>query len=375
VRVVFYLIQKEFRQIFRDHFQLRIILFVPLMMLLVLGNALILDLKNVDLAIVDLDHTAASRELIRSFYASDIFRPAKHEVVPSNVETSLQKGLVDMVVWIPEGYARNILRGESASVGIFVDGSNANTAGQGGAYALAIIQEQSTGILQEKMDKNPRLAKLFHTIKPISRFIYNPELKSRYYMIPGIVVMIITVISGLISGMGIVREKEMGTLEQLMVTPITSTQLILGKLLPSGILAFFDMGLAIIFATLVFKLTIVGSLWLLFLSTLLYLMVTLGVGLLASTLSQTQQQAMLTVWFFLVFGILTSGFFYPLENMPPFVQTLTVINPLRYFMSIMRGIFVKGVLFSDILPDLGMMTLQGIIVLGLAINRYTKTAK
>ena len=189
-----------------------------------------------------------------------------------------------------------------------------------------IIRGEAFRVMDEKRRDHPEMEQFVHRIEPATRFFYNPKLESRYYMIPGIVVMVVTVISAMLTGMAVVKEKEVGTLEQLLVTPLTPAQLTIGKTVPFVALAFFELAFTTTIAVLYFKLPLIGSLWLLILASFLYLLVTLGTGLLASTVSQTQQQAMFTVWFFLVFGILMSGFFYPVENMPRGIYLLTFLN-------------------------------------------------
>ncbi|MFH0883138.1 MAG: ABC transporter permease [bacterium] len=372
MRTILYLIQKEFRQIIRNKFMIRLILIAPIMQTLVLGHALNTDLKNVNLAIVDLDHSKASRELASSFFASSLFRPAKMSATPSNVEEVMVHHGADMVLWIPEHYERDIATGRSATVGIYVDGTNSSLAGLSGGYASAILRKQNEAIRRERLDANPRMAAGVYEVKPISRFIYNPELETRYYMIPGVVVLIVTIISGMLSGMAVVREKEIGTLEQLLVTPITPLQLIAGKTIPFAIISFIDIGLVTLFGILYFRLPFAGSVLLLAGAALLYLLVTLGVGLLASTVSQTQQQSMFTVWFIMIFAILTSGFFFAIENMPTPVRALTLLNPLRYFLSIVRGVFLKNVSLMDAMPDLLPLALIGVVVFGVAVTRFRK---
>lgn len=372
MRIIFYLIQKEFRQIIRNKFMIRLILFAPIMQTLVLGHALNTDLKNVNLSIVDLDHSKASRELTSTFYSSTLFQPAKMQATPHNVEEVMVHHGADMVLWIPENYEQDIATGKTATVGMYIDGTNSSMAGLSGAFASAILRQESESIRQKRLDANPRLASSIFEVKPVSRFLYNPELQTKYYMIPGVVVLIVTIISGMLSGMAVVREKEIGTMEQLLVTPITPLQLIAGKTIPFAIISFIDIGLVTLFGILYFRLPFAGSVWLLAGSALIYLLVTLGVGLLASTVSQTQQQSMFTVWFAMIFAILTSGFFFAIENMPPVVRAMTVVNPLRYFLSIVRGVFLKNISLMDAMPDLIPLAIIGVLVFGTAVIRFRK---
>lgn len=372
---VFYLMQKEFRQLFRNHFMLRLILFAPLLQLIVLGHALNTDLKNVDLGVLDLDNSRPSRELISSFYSSDLFRPIKDEVTPENIETLLSHGDADMVLWIPRNYARDVSEGKAVTLGLYVDGTNSSLGGLASGYAGAILREKNLELMRDRLDANPMLRQKVFEVTPRVRFLFNPELVARDYMVPGVIVLIITIISGMLTGMAVVREKEIGTLEQLMVTPITPLELIAGKTIPFVLISFFDITLATAVAIFYFKLPFAGSFLLLAGAAMLYLVVMLGIGLFASTVSQTQQQAMFTVWFFMVFGIITSGFFYPLENMPQWVQAMTVINPLRYILVVVRGVFLKDVQPSDIANDLIALAILGVVVFGAAVLRFQKRVK
>ncbi|MBZ0265736.1 ABC transporter permease [bacterium] len=375
MQIIRYLVIKEFRQIFRDHMMARIIILIPFVQLLILGYAVNTDLKNVKTAIVDQDHTPQSRQLIKSMYASDLFLPAKSDVTPDNLEDRLGSDQVDLILWIPRGYAEAQSRHQSAQVGVFLDGRNSSIAGRAGGYTLGILRQENQRLLENSTLNASAFSLPIGRITATTRFFYNPDLTSRDYMIPGIVALIVTIITAFLTGMAVVKEKEVGTLEQLMVTPITPLQLIAGKTIPFLILGMIELTFATLFAVLYFKLPFTGSILLLFLGALLYIMVTLSVGVFASAVSRTQQQAMFTVWFFLVYGILTSGFFYPLENMPAFVQYLTYINPLRYFLPILRGLFLKGVGFFDIWDEYAALLTLGILFFSAAVIRFKKTVE
>lgn len=372
VRAIFYLVQKEFRQIFRDKYMVRIIFFMPFMQLFLFGYAVNNDLKDVHLSVLDEDRTAESRQLQDAFFHSSLFIPGPQASSPEELQELIYKGKADITLWIPRNYAKDIASGKTAQVGIAVDGSNSNLGGRAGGYAAAILRDETTKIRDQRLLDTPMVRSKMRQIKPVTRFFYNPELLTQVFMIPGIVVLLVTIISGMLTGMGIVREQEIGTLEQLMVTPITSRQLIAGKTIPFMILSFVELGFAATVAVLWFKIPIVGSIWLLVLSAFVFLVVTLGGGILASTVSKTQQQAMFTVWFFLVFGIMTSGFFYSIDNMPEVMQWITYLNPLRYIMNLVRGIFLKGITFTDALSDLIPLAVLGLLIFSTAILRFKK---
>jgi len=374
MKPILYLVQKEFRQILRDHMMLRIIFLMPLLQLFLFGYAVNNDLKDVRLTVLDEDRSPQSRQLIASFYHSNLFLPGPAATTASDLDHLMLQGKCDVTVHIPKGYAEKLMEGGTAQAGIAIDGKNSNLAGRAGGYVAALLQQESRRLREDQLLANPQLKTKIAQIVPVTRFLYNPELETRFYMIPGIVVLVVTVISGMLTGMAIVREHEIGTLEQLMVTPITSLQLIAGKTIPFMILSFAELGFAAVIAVLWFNIPIAGPIWLLLLSAFVYLLVTLGGGILASTVSKTQQQAMFTVWFFMVFGILMSGFFYPIENMPPGVQWMTWFNPIRFFLSLVRGIFLKGLTFEDSLPDLLPMFILGVLIFGTAILRFRKRA-
>ncbi len=343
---------------------------MPMIQLFVLSYAVTTDLKHVRLAVFDEDRTARSRELISAFYSSDLFLRGPSADSPSELHALLEKSETDMTVWIPKGYAEKLEGLGGAQVAITVDGQNSSSAGRALGYSEALLRQESQRILQQRSDANPALALKARRIEPVTRFYYNPELQSRYYMIPGIVVLLLTVVSAMLTGMAIVKEKEIGTLEQLMVTPLSPGEIIAGKLIPFAVLAYAELLVATTVAVLWFKLPLVGSIALLAFCSLCYLLVTLSSGLLASTVSHTQQQAMLTVWFGLVFCILTSGFFYPIENMPKWIQVLTYVNPMRYFMAILRGLFLKGSTLVDVMPNLIPLVSMGAVVFVIAVIRF-----
>jgi ABC-2 type transport system permease protein len=364
--------QKEFRQLFRDPGMLRILFLMPLIQLFVFGYAVNTDLRHVRLSFLDEDRTEVSRDLTSAFYASDLFIPAPGANSPHELQNLLLSGETDMTIWIPQGFAKDVAALNHAPLGVTLDGQNSSLAGRALGYAESIVRRQSQQISEAWLRAHPN-QRPPSRIEAVTRYFYNPELESRYYMIPGVVVLILTMISTLLTGMAVVKEKEIGTLEQLMVTPLTPLQLIVGKTVPFAVLAFFELSFATTVAILWYKLPLVGSVFLLGGSALVFLLVTLGLGLLVSTISHTQQQAMFTVWFFMLFGILTSGFFYPIENMPHWIQFLTYANPLRYFMAVLRGVFLRGSTLPDLLPELVPLLMLGLGTFTLAVLRFRKT--
>jgi len=371
-RPIAYLVLKEFRQVVRDRALIRMVIAVPLIQLFVLGYAANTDLENVRVSVLDQDRTRESRRLTDAYHQSDVFTPGPVPEGPSDLNRLLFDGETEVALWIPSGYGADLASGRPAAVSVAVDGSNSSVAGRAAGYAQQIALVEGQRLLEERARARAALGPEVHRVEAVSRFFYNPELESRHYMVPGIVVLIVTVISALLTGVAVVREREIGTLEQLMVSPLTPAQLIAGKTIPFAILAFADLAFATIVAILWFRLPFEGSAALLAGCALVYLLVTLGIGLLASTVSATQQQAMFTLWFFLVFGIIMSGFFFPIENMPAEIRWLTYANPLRYMMSIVRNIFLRGSGVADVGPDLARLGAIGVLTFAAAVLRFQK---
>lgn len=360
------LIKKEFRQVFRDANMLRIVFAVPIIQLLVLGYAVNVDVKRLNLDVYDFDRTEASRGLVESMRAGDYFVPmpqlAAEDGLPLwELETRFRSGASEMAVIIPDDFSERLKTGEDVTVGWIADGADANAARTGVGYATQILVDH---VLEESGRKQ--------SVSLGSQFLYNPEAESVYYMVPGIVATLLTMITIMLTSMAIVREREMGTLEQLMVTPISASALILGKITAFAILGFVEMAVTLIIGTIWFGIPFVGSPLLLFGLAAVYLVATLGLGLLFSTMTSTQQQAMFMAWFFSVFAILTSGFFTPVHNMPQWTQYITYLNPMRYFMAIVRGIMMKGAGIGDLLSDILPMALFAVGICTIAVLRFSK---
>lgn len=351
---------------------LRIIFAVPVVQLLILSYAATTDLANIRLAVLDMDHTARSRRLAESFFQNNIFDQAKPPGDSWELRDMLFRGAIDAAVWIPRGFEKNLISGETAQISVAVDGQNSNSAGRILGYTQGVIQAELQRRFEEIQDRQPELARKLHQIKPVIRYFYNPALESRYYMVPAILVMLITIIATMLTGMAVVREKEIGTLEQLLATPLTGGQIIAGMTIPYALLVLVEFTIAVVIVLFWFHVPLLGSLGLLYLAAIIYLLTAMGGGLLVSTVSNTQQQAMFTVFFFLIFFIMTSGFFFPVENMPSWIYYLSYFNPMRYLMTIIRGIFLRGATLSDVLPSLLPLLAMGVAVFSLAVVRFRK---
>lgn len=367
-----YILRKEFQQIFRDKFMLRVIFIIPIIQLFVLAYAITTDVKHLSTAVCDLDRSASSRELIEAFRRSGYF--------DLNHETSRQaeiKGFLDaekavIGIIIPVNFGKDLKAGAGPGVQIILDGQNSNSSAIAMGYGQRIIQQFVLEKLGDRLRKQPEIAEYIHQVDARVRVWYNPNLKSAYYMIPGIVCLLLTIITALLTSLAIVREREIGTLEQLMVTPIRPWQLILGKIIPFAILGYIEFSIAMTVAVLWWKIPFLGSIPTLAVFIAAYILSTLGLGVFISTAVKTQQQALFFCWFFIIFAILMSGFFYPIENMPLYLQYLTYLDPLRYFMSVMREVILKGAGFTQLWRELAALLVFGAIVFGMAMMRFQK---
>jgi ABC-2 type transport system permease protein len=373
------IIRKEFRQAFREP-RMRTMLFLPpIIQLLVFGFAVNLDVEHASMAWMDQDHTPQSRELLAGFQGSGRFELLATPTTDREVQALLDANKVDMVVRVLPGFERDIQRGRSTAVQILINGTNSNTASIVSGYASSIVSNFAAQTSEEQ-NRNRLTARLAQTpvsagvprLNLESRVWFNPDLLSRNYFVPGIVVNIIMQITLMLTAMAIVREKEIGTMEQLMVTPIRPIELMLGKTLPFALVGLVDTALVITVALLLFHVPFRGSFLLLFGCAILFLMSTLGAGLFISTISNTQQQAMMTTFLFFQPFFLLSGFAFPIRNMPQSIQFLTMLNPLRYFIEIVRGLFLKGSGVSVLWPQMVTLAGFGVVILSLSAMRFRK---
>lgn len=374
------IIRKELIEVFRDPRLRTTIMLPPLIQLLIYGYTVNLDIEHGLIAWMDLDRTPASRDLLASFQGSPRFRVVATPRSEAEVERLLDSGDVQAIVRVLPDFERHLRRGEPAPVQILVDGANSNTGSLLSGYIAAAIGDYGGRIIAEQqnmlvMSRSPASPPSFVVPNLVwrPRVWFNPNLKSRNYFIPGVVVMIMMIVTLALTAQAIVREKELGTMEQLLVTPLRPIEIILGKTLPFAAISLFDVVLVVLAALLIFRVPLHGSLLLLLGSSILFLMTTLGAGLFISTISNTQQQAMLSTFFFTTPAFLLSGFMFPIRNMPVPVQYLTYLDPLRYFMEIVRGIFLKGSGVSLLWQDMLALLIYGIAILGLSAARFRKT--
>ena len=345
---------------------------MPFIQIVLLGFAITTDVKNITLSIVDYDKTPFSRRVIDAFTQNGSFR---YMETPDNTKDAIKRldeGKVKVVIVIPENFEKDLKEKRSPHLQALLDGVDGNSAGVILAYTNQISQK-----LQKEWQNNNQGASALNLNLPAlaeiePRMLYNPALESKNNIVPGIIAVLLTMITAFLTGMSIVKEKEIGTLEQLMVTPIQNFELILGKIIPFLIVAFLLVTVGILAAGIIFGIWVKGSLLLLYAMALVFSLSTLGLGIFASTISQTQQQAMFIAWFFAIFAIMLSGFFIPIENMPQWVQYITYLNPLRYFMVIIREIYLKGTPLIYLYKETLAMGLFGLLTFTLAVLRFQK---
>lgn len=373
------ILRKEFIQALREP-RMRLLLFVPPMVqLLVFGFAVNLDVDHTRIAWMDMDRSPLSRELRARFEGSGRFDVVSQPESEEDVQRALDRGEAQAVVRVLPNFERDVRRGRPTEVQVLIDGTNSNTASLVSGYAGSIIADFSGAVSAQRQNvrilaRNPAGAVNAGapTVAARTRVWFNPDLYSRNYFVPGVVANIIMMVTLMLTAMAIVREKEIGTMEQLMVTPVRPIELMLGKTLPFAVVGIVDVALITTAALLIFHIPFRGSVLLLFFCAVLFLMTSLGAGLFLSTISQTQQQAMMMNFFFSTPAFMLSGFAFPIHNMPVVVQWLTYLNPLRYFIEIVRGIFLKGVGISVLWPQMLAMAVYGVTVLTLSALRFHK---
>ena len=366
------IIRKEFLQLKRDPRLLPVLFVAPVIQLLLMGYAANLDIRDIPTVVCDLDGTSASRELTAEFFNSGYFSLKTWVPDIRVVDRYLDDGEASMALVIGRGFADSLAAGEPAPVLLLVDGSESQSATIGAGYASMILSGFSQKIMAVRLERLRLPGVRPVRVRPEVRVWYNPELKSRNFMVPGVLGLVLMIMTMMLTAMAVVREKEAGTMEQLIVTPIRPLELITGKLLPFLIIGLIDICLVLTVARFLFRVPLRGSVLLLFGMSVVFMMTTLGLGLFISTISRTQQQAMMTTVFFMMPMMLLSGFVFPIENMPKLFQAITLVVPMRYYFVIIRGIFLKGVGIPE-LWDQGLALLVfGLAILTLSVLRFRK---
>ena len=371
MRTILFLLQKEFVQIFRNRFMLPIIFIVPLVQMVVLVFAATLEMKNIEMVVVDKDLSAVSRRMTAKFEASPFFVIKAFTYSIDEAGDMLRANDADMVLHIPGGFERELHRENMASVQLLFDAVNATTAGLSNAYASNVIRDFNDQIRVESLGPAgggmPRLS-IHHS------FWYNPDLNYKIFMLPGILVILVTMIGMMLTALNLVREKELGTAEQINVTPIKKYQFITGKLLPFWVIANFELCFGLLVGKIFFHLPMEGSIALLFLFASVYLLLVLSIGLFLSTVSNSQIQVMFLLFFFFISFVLMSGIFTPAESMPDWAIRVNTINPLAYFIRVIRMILLKGSGFPDIIREFFALGIYAAVMMSMATWRYRKAS-
>jgi ABC-2 type transport system permease protein len=372
VKAILSILRKEFIQLRRDPRLFPVIFISPILQLLLLGYAADMDVKHIPSVICDMDSSAASREFIDGFLNSGYFAVRARVDRMDDIDHYLEEGSAAMAFVIPRGFGDKMAGRRTASVLIIADGSESQSATIGVNYAGMIAGKYSQKAILEAFERVKGLGLKPVVVNPEVRVWYNPELRSRNFMVPGVLGLILMIMTTSLASLGIVREREMGTMEQLIVTPIRPHELIIGKLLPFVLIGLVDASFVVATAKWWFVVPIRGSVPLLFALCLAFMLNTLGIGLFISTISKTQQQAMLTSMFFILPQIMLSGFVFPIENMPKFFQFVTHIIPIRYFFVIIRGIMLKGAGWPELWNQAAALLILGTVILTLSVARFHK---
>jgi len=372
VKAILSIVRKEFLQLRRDPRLLPVIFISPILQLLLLGYAANLDVRYIPAVVCDQDRSAASRDLLSSFSNSGYFSTVARVERTDDVDAYLDKGRASMALVVPRGFGDDLAAGRTASVLIIADGAESQSATIGVNYAAMITGRFSQRVILERIERAKGLG-----LKPVLvgaevRVWYNPELRSRNFMVPGVLGLILMIMTISLASMGIVREKEAGTMEQLIVTPIRPHELIVGKLLPFVLIGLIEATVVIVVARFWFGVPLRGNVALLYVFCLAFMLNTLGIGLFLSTVSRTQQQAMFTTVFFIMPMIMLGGFVFPIENMPPFFQLVSRVVPTRYFFVGIRGLMLRGAAWSELWDQAAALVVLGAVLFTLSVLRFHK---
>jgi len=370
-----FLFVKELIQILRDR-RLRItLIFPPIFQLIVFGYAANLDVKHIRMAIRDLDRSLESRDLVSRFSSSKYFDLVSYPQDVREVKSLLTKGEIILSMEIPSDFSRKLKKGDRATIQILIDGTESNTALIALSYVGRILSDYSNSVMVKRMNREGMIDFEETGVELENRTWFNPNLESRYFYVPGVIASIAFLIPIILTAQAIVREREMGTLEQIMVTPIRPWELILGKTLPFALIGLFDAIWVGVIGVFWFEVPLRGNPFILLLGNVLFLMSSVGIGLFISTISSTQQQAQISTFFFATPAFILSGFAFPLENMPEWLQYITYVNPLRYFIIIIRGVFLKGNGLDILWPEMVALLMLGGLMISLSSIRFQKRLK
>jgi len=366
------MVRKELRQMFRDPRMKRMMFGPPLIQLIVFGYAVNTDVRDTRTVVLDRDRTAVSRQLVEALTSSGYFRVVARTERPAEVVAALDHGRASIALEIPRGFAADLAARRGATVQVLVDGTSANSANVAQGYANLIVQRLGQDLTARAPGTTPGTTGGGVDFR--SRAWFNPDLRSQVYNVPAVAGMIIMLMGLSLTAMAVVREREIGTLEQLMVSPLRPAELILGKTLPVVLVTTLDLVLVATVAILWFDVPMRGSFLLLFGGSLFFILAAIGLGLIISTISNTQQEAFMGMFFFFLPTIILGGFMFPVANMPPFFQWLSLLNPLRHYLEFVRGIFLKGAGLAALWPQLVTLVVMGIGLVAVAMTRFRKTS-
>ncbi|MDX2248473.1 MAG: ABC transporter permease [Bacteroidia bacterium] len=375
MRTILFILYKEFRQIFRNKAILPIIFIAPILQLVLLAYAANFEVKNLKLVVVDRDQSSLSRRLMGKFEGSAYFKMAGSSFSQQEVSRMMEEDQADLIIEIPVGFERRLFRENTAPIQLVANAIDGIKGGLAVSYSGQVIRDFNREMLElygAKLLTGPPPSPVSFSVN--ESYWFNPKMDYKTFMVPGILALLVTMIGSFLSSMNIVREKEMGTIEQINVTPIRKYQFIIGKLLPFLVIALFEFGIGLIVARLLYNIPFLGSIPLMFGFTTLYMIVILGLGLFISTFTETQQQAMFIAWFFMVIFIFLSGMFTAIENMPSWAQKITYFNPVRYFIEVIRMVMLKGAGLKDITRQIAILAGYAVLINGLAVWNYRKTA-
>jgi ABC-2 type transport system permease protein len=372
MRTILYLIRKEFLQIFRNKFISKAIFGVPIVQMLILVPAVTFEIKNVRLCVIDRDMSSDSRVLVNQLEGSTFFKIKYSTFSEEEANNLMHTNKCDLILQIPSGFGKNIGTGNPAKVLVTVNAINATTAQLSWAYLNGVLRDYNMNILIE--NAGDLAVASIPQIQVTNRYWYNEMLNYKFYMLPGILAILVTAIGFLLAGLNLVREKEVGTIEQINVTPVRKYHFIIAKMVPFLIIGLADLALGLVIGKLFFNIPFEGSIGLLFLGSVIFLVAVLGLAIFFSTFSSTQQQYMFVAFFFLIIFILMGGIFTPIDSMPMWAQKFDLVNPMAYLMRINRMVMLKGSTIHDISRDLYALTAIAIVFTSLAVNRYRKTA-
>ena len=370
-----YLLVKELIQVLRDKRLRMTLIFPPLFQLIIFGYAANLDVKHIRAAARDLDQSVESRDLITRFSSSKYFDIVAFPQTPKEIEGLIKKGEIALSIEVPSGFSRKLKKGDTASVQILIDGTESNTAMIALGYINRILSDFSTMVLVKRLDRAGMIGFEETGVEMEQRTWFNPNFESRLFFIPGVIASIAFLVPIILTAQAVVREREIGTLEQIMVTPLRPWELVVGKTLPFALLGLLDVIMIALIGVFWFEVPLRGNPFILLLGNVLFLMSSVGIGLFISTISSTQQQAQISTFFFSMPAFILSGFVFPLENLPAWIQYLTYANPLRYFLVIIRGVFLKGNGLDILWPQMLALAILGGLMILMSSLRFQKKLK